>query len=960
MNHPKVLIEEWLPAQALGIECMREQNNPVAKPPHTYFHVWWARRPLTVSRAAVLASLLPADFDRRTFERLVGFGIPSQVLIDIQKRMDMGEQVEGGYNSKRAFSNIFNPVDIGEAAHSMKKLWNDQIKVLDPMAGGGSIPLESARLGLNTLANEYNPVACSILEASLGYPLEFGERLVDLTEKWGQIWGNRIADRITNFYPKERNYSLVHAYIFSRTVPCPDTGHPTPLIPDWHLLKPKLGLRLVANPIKVDSHTGQWQVELREIGKQAGQLPTAPEPTYKRGQGRSLYTHTPIPGDYIKAQAQQGKMGYYLYAVATKATKLEFRPPNATDLQALQQAEEELARLRPDWEARNIIPTEEIELGDKTRELLNVGIKKWAGLFAPRQLLALGVLVEELGRLRPEILAAEGEEVGYAVEHLLAFAINKLANYNSFLSSWISARRVVRSVFDRHDFSFKATFTEVALCEPSRGLDWAIKNVIKSFSDLSKLPRTTNSKPITITQGSATALYDLDDETITAVVVDPPYADNVQYGELADFFYVWLKRTQGHRRPEWFLSELCDTSQEAVVNIARNREEDQRAASARAEANEFYQQMMTDVFKECHRVLREDGVLTVMFTHKKQEAWSALFESLIEAGFMMTATWPVQTESQHSLHQAKKNAAQSTVLLTARKRDPQAELGIYDEALLYEVRKIAQDKAAQLAGEGLNAVDQMVGAFGPAMQVFTQYPEVYTDTGEKVEVSQAIQDVADAVAEWRVNQLSERSLEGLDAASRFVLLCWDVLGASQFRFNEAMLLGRSVGMDVNGLIEAGLVEKSGENITVLSASGRRRERQLRTEAEQLEFFEQERGRRRLGQRKIHPNDEYFASAIDMCHALALRHAEAGGGQAGVGAARGLALEQNWSTDSPCAQMMEAILKAAPQAVRFEDQPTAKLYPEFRAWHAMLEPLFNIQAEEWKEELPPQLDLEGFE
>ena len=326
---------------------------------------------------------------------------------------------------------------------------------------------------------------------------------------------------------------------------------------------------------------------------------------------------------------------------------------------------------------------------------------------------------------------------------------------------------------------------------------------------------------------------------------------------------------------------------------------------------------------------------------------------------MMTATWPVQTESQHSLHQAKKNAAQSTVLLTARKRDPEAELGIYDEALLYEVRKIAQDKAAQLAAEGLNAVDQMVGAFGPAMQVFTQYPEVYTDTGEKVEVAQAIQDAADAVAEWRVNQLSERSLEGLDAASRFVLLCWDVLGASQFRFNEAMLLGRSVGMDVNGLIEAGLVEKSGENITVLSASGRRRERQIRTEAEQMEFFEQERGRRRLGQRKIHPNDEYFASAIDMCHALALRHAEAGGGQAGVGAARGLALEQNWLTDSPCAQMMEAILKAAPQAVRFEDQPTAKLYPEFRAWHAMLEPLFNIQAEEWKEELPPQLDLEGF-
>ena len=149
-------------------------------------------------------------------------------------------------------------------------------------------------------------------------------------------------------------------------------------------------------------------------------------------------------------------------------------------------------------------------------------------------------------------------------------------------------------------------------------------------------------------------------------------------------------------------------------------------------------------------------------------------------------------------------------------------------------------------------------------------------------------------------------------------------------------------------------------ITILTASERRRERQIRTEAEQLELFEQERGRRRLGQRRIHPNDEYFATAIDMCHALALRYAEAGEGQAGVGAARGLALEQNWSAESSCGQMMEMLLKAAPVAVRFEDKPTAKLYPEFRAWHTMLEPLFNIQAEEWKEELPPQLDLEGVE
>ena len=812
MNHPKVLIEEWLPAQAIGVECMREHQFMAPFPANRRLHVWWARRPLVISRAAVLASLLPADFDRPTFERLLGFGKPSKEIIRIRAIMNSGVNL-GGFGFKRAFSNIINNADIQTANRAMENSWDGQINVLDPMAGGGSIPFESFRLGLHTFANEYNPVACSILEASLNYTTCFGEELANLGEKWGGIWRKRCINRLDPFFPEE-TFAVCDGYIFTRTIPCPDTGHPTPLVPDWHLLKPKSGLRLVANPINVDSHTGKWQVEFREIGKRAGQLPTAPEPTYKRGQGHSLYTHAPIPSDYIKAHAQQGKMGYHLYAIATKATKLEFRPPNATDLQALQQAEEELTRLRPNWESGNIIPTENIVLGDKTRELTSKGMNRWADLFAPRQLLALGVLVEELGKLRPEIIITEGEEMGHAVEHLLALAIDKIADYNAYSSVWDTFKFGMSHVFSQHGFPFKSTFAEIALCVPGRGLEWAIGDVLKAYRDLCKLPRAENTKPVTVSQGSAISLYDLDDESVTAVVVDPPYADNVQYGELANFFYVWLKRTQGHRRPEWFMSELCETGEEAVVNVTRHRTEGESAAGARQEANTFYQQMMTDVFEECHRVLRENGVLTVMFTHKKQEAWSALFGSLIEAGFMITATWPVQTESQHSLHQARKNAAQSTVLLTARKRDPEAGIGIYDETLLHEVRKIAQEKAAQLAAEGLNAVDQLVGAFGPAMQAFTRYLEVYTDTGVKVEVKKAIQDAADAVADWRVNQLSERSLEGVDAASRFVLLCWDVLGASQFRFNEAMLLGRSVGMDINGLIEAGLVKKSSENSTL--------------------------------------------------------------------------------------------------------------------------------------------------
>ena len=752
---------------------------------------------------------------------------------------------------------------------------------------------------------------------------------------------------------------------------------------------------------------GLWTIRVREVGKGAGQLRQPPAPTYGRGNATSLFTGTPIPGDYIKAMAQgtpgvpQGKLGSQLYVIATKATtKLNFRAPEQTDLEALAAAETELQRLRPGWERGNVIPTEGIPEGEKTKEPLRVGHTTWASLFSPRQLLALGVLVEELRELREEIVETEGEEVGEAVGHLLAVVLDKSANHCSYLASWNAPRQVMRSVFDRHDFSFKPTHAEMAPCVAGAGLAWAIANVLDAYGKLAKLPRSEAAAPATITKGSATSLWEVEDGSLAAVVVDPPYADNVQYSELADFFYVWLKRTQGHRRPEWFSTYLCEHDEEAVVNVARVRSgeglgqtdwsdptdpTDPTDATPRQRAQAFYQRLMGDVFAECHRVLRDDGVLTVMFTHKQQSAWAALFESLIAAGFTITATWPVQTESQHSLHQAQKNAAQSTVLLASRKRvsggadGRGSEVGYFDEAMQAAIREAAQRAAARMREQGLNAVDQLVGAFGPAMEVFTRYAEVRTDTGEVVRVEQAIQVAADAVIDWRVEQLAARGLDDVDAESRFALLCWDVLGAAEFRFNEAMLLGRSVGMDVQALKDAGLVKTSGDKVTLLSAKERRRDRALRDEQVSMGADVQvgwgaagqgsgssahpptrspARKRTRTSARKVHPNDHAFHTALDACHALALKYAEGGGEQAGIGAARGLARQQGWTAESPCGKLMTALVHAAPEAVRLPgDSKTAAVdFPEFRAWHALLQPLFGAEPPTWEKKKPAQLAM----
>lgn len=938
-GRPRLLIEEWLPAAAIGVECTRERSTG-QQPPHARFHVWWARRPLAVSRAAILGSLLPANFDRGVFEQLMGFERGSQHLVDTRQLMNQGAKVAGGFNAQRAFK-----AQVPEHAYKaldkqLHQLWGEHSRTLDLFSGGGSIPLESARMGLTSLANELNPVACTVLEASDVYPFTLGLDAAKKARKWGEEWIKRVNTAIGDFFPAPEAGNI-QAYVYARTVSCPDTGFDTPLVPDWTLMNP--GANATYVDVSGNPHTGAWQSDIRSDGK-------VPTPTYKGGDGISIFTARPISGDYIKAKAQQGELKSALYAVAIKrpGLGLQFRLPTEGDLKALQAAEERLRDIRARWETEGTLPTELYPKNSSDERPITYGMPRWADMFSPRQLLAMGTLVEELDALRPQIIEAEGEEMGQVVEHLLAFGLDKFLNYNSVLASWDTSKNGIRSVFDRHDFSFKYTFAEMAPVNASGGLAWAIDNVISAYEDISKLPRHPQAQPVEIIQGSATNLLSLDDKSVTAVITDPPYDDNVQYSELADYFYVWLKRTQGHRRPEWFSTYLCDHTEEAVVNKRRHQEVGMRPKDAEQVARAFYRDMMMQSFREANRVLRDDGALTVMFTHKKQEAWEALFGSLIEAGFTITATWPIKTESEHSLHQAKKNSAQSTVLLVARKRPEGAGIGFYSDEMREEIQQRARASAERLQKSGMSGVDQLVGSFGPAMEVYSRYDDVRTDTGKRINVGQAIDDAAEAVSQWRVDRLAGHALDTVEPEGRFALLCWDVLGAAEFRFNEAKLLGNAVGMDVNQLEAAGLISKAADKVTMLPASARRRDKALEPEEVDTIFGLMPSGKktRKKDALKIHPNDPSFRTALDGAHALALRYVEAQGGDTGIGSAKGLARQQGWSKDSNVARLIAALVQAAPEALRSEKTEVGKKYPEFRAWHAMLTPLFELPAPNW--------------
>ena len=467
--------------------------------------------------------------------------------------------------------------------------------------------------------------------------------------------------------------------------------------------------------------------------------------TVAGGNAISPWDDLPIDGDYIKSEAKADRMGSILYAVAIRLpgsgrqrSIRTFRAPTVSDMAGLSAAEAELAKALPDWLVQGIIPTEERYIGPADRSA-NYGIKLHRDLFSPRQLLVHGMFVEEFHRLIPEVEEALPPERAEAVLGVLAMMQGKSLNYNALLSSWDATRDRIRSVFDTHSFAFKWTYGEF---EGARVLyPWCLDQVADAYEEISRLMRPSDSGikseasigmtipgEVTVTRGNAGDLVAVSSKSQSLVCIDPPYFDNVMYGELSDFFGVWEQRTVGKIWPELMPGGLADLKNEAVANVARFADAGRRKNQL-AEAD--YEAKMQGIFAECHRVLADDGVMTVMFTHKKATAWDALGMALMEAGFTIETSWPIKTESEQSLHQAKKNAAESTIMMVCRKRADDGEGTPYFEDLEAEVRRAAKDAVARFAASGISGVDLLLSTYGPALSVISAHWPVYSSEADE-------------------------------------------------------------------------------------------------------------------------------------------------------------------------------------------------------------------------------------
>lgn len=915
MTHKPLLIEHWLPIQAIGAESQRERGASSALPPLYFLHVWWARRPLTTSRAAILASVLPqwsADFPPALLEkfpneesyflwftRLVGiFGDPvaARKMIESEKRTGIAT-AKNKYGYRRAFTVVPSVDELNTFGDLLELTWGQrEMALLDPFSGGGSIPFESLRLGFKTYANDLNPVASTILKGTLEFPIRFGMPLVDDLKKWGKRWFELVKPRVEKFYTSPEGLPNRTIYLWARTVACPTTGKPVPLSPNWWVRKDgePLAIKLIAEPHMDAPHFELVRgADLKKIKPDEG--------TVSRGNGRSPWTGETIDGDYIKAEAQEGRMGQILYCVEVETAKGHtYQSPTAFDTLTFESAITAVEEKKKEWLTKNIIPSELFPSGNDNRPL-HYGMSSWTDFYSPRQLLAIGTFMECLKELEKEIEKEEPEKASSIIT-LLAFALDKCVVYNCRTSRWHSGRGVMAPQFERHDFSFKWSHGEFNAS--LNLLPWAVGQIVDAYKGLVDLVAPAqvtltavgessflNTMPV-VTRGSASNLSHINNETIDNITVDPPYYDNVQYAELSDFFYVWLKRSVGHLYPEFFRDELTNKDDEAVANPARFVSMGKKKKEL---AEQDYENKMTAAFREMYRVLRPEGSLTVMFTHKKVEAWDTLASALINAGFVIKASWPVHTESEHSLHQAKKNAAASTILLVCRKRETvqlSGEATWWDD-LAPRVRAAARQKAEEFSAQGISGVDLYISTFGPALSIISEHWPVLTSevdpkTGQPkpLRPETALDLAREEVVRLRKQGLLAGRDVRFDPVTDWYLMAWDAFHAEEFPYDEGRKLAIALGVDMDRLIMTSkrlAIKKS--NSVVVQVPTKRSKKDM-----------------------VDPDLITFEHWIDAAHTAMLIYEEDGAGACDV-----FLRKANLKNDNTFKALLQSMLNAIPRA-----------------------------------------------
>ncbi len=755
----KRLAEVDFPIAEVSKHAVREKSIRHGHP--STLHLWWARRPLASSRAVLMALLLPDPCDARcpeAFKRdarriLLGMhGRPQGWISEIERdeglRRIVLKFIADFANWDRASDRTY--LDVGHAlvraAHG-----EERPLVVDPFAGGGSIPLEALRLGCEAFASDLNPVACLILKVMLEDIPRNGPGLAEELRKVGGEIKQQAERELADLYPADPDGATPIAYLWTRTVRCeaPNCGAEIPLMRSfWLCKKPR---RKWALRHRVERAQGALpRVEFEVFEPDAGK--DVHGGTVTRARATCLCCGAVLAPDRVRPQLaaqrggadvafdEQGRRtgGARMTAVVTLKPGergRHYRLPTDADYAAVYKAQERIAGMLDEWERGGKqglcpVPDERIELTEIRRISVPIyGMLQWGDLFTARQKVAL----VELGQLT----VSAG-----SVRQFLALALTRAANAGCSLCRWHTTGEKHEGVFSRQALPMVWDFSEGNPFSGSTGgydgaLDW-IANVVSAW------PGSIAGQ----VQAADATDHPLPDQTASVWFTDPPYYDAVPYAHLADFFYVWLKRVL----PDHPLLRSVDpdsrtTPKEREIVVDRPH----RLSSSKKDAT-FYEKEMAAAFAEGRRVLRQDGVGSVVFAHKTTEGWEALLSGMIRGGWTITGSWPVATEMGSRLNARETASLATSVHLVCRPRPVEAPVGDWADVLRELPARVA-DWMEHLQGEGIRGADLVFACIGPALEIFSRYRAVETAEGRNVGLPEYLEKVWEVVGRAALQQV---------------------------------------------------------------------------------------------------------------------------------------------------------------------------------------------------------------
>jgi putative DNA methylase len=811
--HPKRLIEVDLPIKRISAHARREKS--IRHGHISTLHIWWARRPLASCRAVICAALwpdpadehCPPDFRAAAAATLVAFA--ERVRSDAKLAGLCADSWTRWNRTTAASLSADDPACWGdlryalldfiadfanwdastvpaflETARTLTQAAHESLGgepgtrplVVDPFAGGGAIPLEALRVGADAFASDLNPVAVLLNKVVLEYIPKYGQRLADEVRKWG-AWVKAEAEKeLAEFYPNDPDGATPIAYLWARTVSCegPGCGAEVPLMRSLWLSKKAnrpVALRIVPN-----SREKRVDFELIHGAK----AKDVAEGTVRRGSATCPCCGFTTPVASVRRQLREhhgGADGARLFCVVTTRDDKQgrfYRLPTEQDLDAVRRATEELARREKTHSgALPLVPDESLPpQGTLGFRVQLYGMENWGDLFTRRQALALTTLAGLIKDAGATCEQESGADIAAAVQVGLAFVLDKVLDRANALARWEPNVQCSQQLFGRQAIPIVWDFGELRVVDSAAGSWESLLDVWLGGAVSVSQAYALGERGEAITHLSSATDCPLPDDSARAMITDPPYYDAIPYSDLSDFFYVWLKRTLPNSAHVWFEAQLAPKEDECIVNETRGQD------------RTHYERTTAASMVEGRRVLSPNGIGVVVFAHKSTSGWETQLQAMVDAGWTITGSWPIDTEMGSRLRAMDSAALASSIHLVCRPREDSAGAVLQNVGdwrdVLDELPKRIKEWLPRLVEEGVVGADAIFACLGPALEIYSRYARVEKASGEQVRLGEYLEQVWAAVSKEALSLLFRGAdASGLEPDARLTAMWLWTLSAAK-------------------------------------------------------------------------------------------------------------------------------------------------------------------------------------